>query len=622
MSTHARGVPRTLRTAALVMVLAICVAGLAAPAAVADTTALTDDTSVAVPTSWWTYTNATVADVNSRLSANGARLTDVERYDSTGRLTVTMVRNSGSYAVPGWWWYVGLTAAQVSQQLSTNGGRLIDIDGYAVDGSTRFNVVMVSNTGSAARSWYWYHGYSQSQINAHVSNTGYRLTDIDEYVDGGGATRYAIISVANTGADAKSWQYWYGQTAAQVGTRISDFGGRLVDLGRRANGTFNMIQVRNSSTNTFSWWWYKDLTSMSQANSVATQLGARIFNVETYTTPTRRYAVLMINNSNAATSRIRGLYAPTLTSSNGLPKGRYGGYINQVGPAAASTSLNASGVFEPASALKALHHLHAMRAVQAGDDALTNSFTYYNYPNSPYNASTANACPIGSDETTANDITTDNLGEGLRKMMVNSDNRTTRGVVLRYGGLTPLNQTAATVGMSSTFLRQQMGCGYDGGLRNDTTLVDLGKLYEGVHNGTLLSGTPQTEFFNKMGGGAVRSGIVAIINDEAAKQSKSGIATSFRNNTSYRLKGGSYNICRDSASDCTRYLTRSEAGRIVLPYKSGSTIVPRYFVFGSFISDVPVSSFSGTDATAAINAYSNASNELFREKIREALTTW
>ena len=77
-----------------------------------DTSALTDDHSVNVPTSWWTYTNITAAQVSSFLTANGARLTDLEVYSvssGTPRFTVRMVRNSGSYAVPGWWWYYGLT---------------------------------------------------------------------------------------------------------------------------------------------------------------------------------------------------------------------------------------------------------------------------------------------------------------------------------------------------------------------------------------------------------------------------------------------------------------------------------------------------------------------------------
>ncbi|MDP9405091.1 MAG: hypothetical protein M3O86_00595 [Actinomycetota bacterium] len=150
----------------------------------ADTTAHTDDKSVAVPTGWWTYTGLSVSDVGAKLRQNNARLTDVERIDSAGRLAVTMVANRGAYEVPGWWWYVGRTPAEVTDLLTRNNARLIDIDAYATDAGTRFNVVMVANSGTTARGWSWLHGVSATQVNDHVAASGHRLIDLEEYQDG------------------------------------------------------------------------------------------------------------------------------------------------------------------------------------------------------------------------------------------------------------------------------------------------------------------------------------------------------------------------------------------------------------------------------------------------------
>ena len=50
--------------------------------------------------------------------------------------------------------------------------------------------------------------------------------------------------VANTGADAKVWEYWYGQSTANVAAKVSAFSGRIVKVDRLANGSYNFVQVR------------------------------------------------------------------------------------------------------------------------------------------------------------------------------------------------------------------------------------------------------------------------------------------------------------------------------------------------------------------------------------------
>lgn len=609
--------------------------------------ASTDDRSTGVPTAWWVYTNATESFVNSRLSALGARLTDIEIHSIVSnqpRFTVRMVRNSGAYAVPGWWWYYGLTFSQVGSLLSTNNARLIDLEPYSVGfGVIRYAVVMVSNTGAAARAWSYLSGVSASQISTHINNSGHRMIDLDTYFIGA-SKFYSAVFVANTGADAKAWQWWLNQTVSSIASRLASFGGRLVDLERLPDGRFNMIMVRNSGADAYAWWWVPGFTSITDLLNYANQLATRPVDIETYLTSggQRRYLGVFIDNANTNTRRIRNVFAERFLDANGNPtRGIFEAYLKQVS-SSVLVDLNSARSAETASSLKSLHLLHAMRRVQAGTDSLSSSFVYYDYISGTLN-DRKNACPDPAKETLANRRTNYNLETGLDEMMRISDNRTTRGVVLRYGFF-PINATADAAGMVGTQLRHNIGCAYfnldtdqyDLGRRNDTTAADLARIYEGVWNSSLLSGTARTEFLesaNPATGLAASSALQQIINQEAAAQGKLAIADDFGALVQRWGKGGSYGTCLpDAQGGCgQRVIIRSGTGLIRFPVKVFRRTSYRTYAFGRLISDVPVPCF-GDDpdvpgdqcpsVTGYEATYTEAANELYREAIRSALQTW
>ncbi|MBO0885554.1 MAG: hypothetical protein J2P17_35525, partial [Mycobacterium sp.] len=287
-----------------VLVATVVFAGLlvgAPGAARADANALTDDKSVSVPTGWWVWTNATEQFLNSKVAQNNARITDIEVDDAaTGRFTATMVANTGAYAVPGWWWYYGLTYDQVRQQINAHNGRLIDIETYVVGGAVRYAIVLVSNTGGAARTWWWWTGVSSAFIADRLNEApAKRIVDLESYVVGG-TKYYSVIMIANSGADAKAWQWWLNQPAASIGQKVSAFGGRITDLERQSDGTYNFIMVRNSGTDAKYWRYYYGLASAAQALNVALQFNSRIFDIETYVVGgVRRYDAVMIDNVSA-----------------------------------------------------------------------------------------------------------------------------------------------------------------------------------------------------------------------------------------------------------------------------------------------------------------------------------
>ena len=602
-----------------------------------DTTSMTDDHSVNVPTGWWTYTNVSAASIGTYLSQNNARLTEVKVYgvsNGTPTFSVRMVANSGAYAVPGWWWYYGLTAADVTAKVNANTARLIDLQPYDAGGGTiRYAAVMVSNTGSAARAWSYLMGVSTSQISTQITNSGHRLIDLDSYVEGG-VKKYSAVFVANTGADAKSWQWFYGVSPATIASKVSAFQGRIVKLDRHSDGTYNMIQVKNTGSDASAWWYQYGFASMADLNNYALQLASRPVDITTYkdANGTRRYDAAFIDNANTSTRRMRSEFAPTFLDANGNPtKGIFEAYLKEVS-GSVKVDLNGSRRAETASSFKSVHLLHSMRQVAAGADTLASAFSYYEYD--PVKGK--DACPNPALETAANLRTNYNFETGLDQMMAISDNRTTRGTVIRYGGFTPFNNTAAAVGLTGTTLRHNIGCGYKNlstgkydptNMRNDTTASNLARIYEGVWNSTLLSNNfnARTEFLESANpSSGVDATLQAVINEEAAALGKSSIAASFGANIKRWGKGGSYGTCLpDSNGACGQKVTiRSGTGLISLPFKSGGVIAPKVYSFARLISDVPVSCWNCAEETTYVNAYNDASNELYRDEIRAALKTW
>lgn len=638
--------PRLLVRSALAIALSTFALGASAAL---DTTARTTDHSVNAPTGWWVYNGVTAAQVSSLLTTNSARLTQIHvdgMVSGTPRFTVRMVRNSGAYAVPGWWWYHGMTFSQVGSLLSSNSARLVDLEPYDAGGGTiRYAAVMVANTGVTARNWSYLSGVSATQIATNLASSGHRLVDLDTYYVGT-SKYYSMVAVANTGTDAKAWQWWVNQSKASVSSRVSSFNGRVVKLDRNRDGTYNFIQVRNTGADATAWWYQYGFSSGASLVNYANQVGARPVDVHSYiyTDGTRRYDAAFIDNTNTSTRRMRNYMGQTFLDSSGNPSiGIFEAYLKQVG-GSVKVDLNSRRRAETASALKTLHLLHSMRRVAAGTDNILTAFTYYDYRTGTL-TQRKNACPDPSKEVPANARVDYNFEKGLDEMMSISDNRTTRGTVIRYGGFAPFNATATAAGLTGTTLRHNIGCGYYNfttgkvdptNRRNDTTAADLARMYEGVWNSTLLSNanSARTEFLESANPGTgVSSALQAIINQEATSLGKSAaVATAFGANVQTWGKGGSYNTSLPDANGNAgqRVIVRSGAGLIRLPIKVSGVLQYRTYSFARLISDVKVPCWEDGDtpaidcpvATNYATAYSNAANELYRDEIRSALATW
>lgn len=229
-----------------------------------DATAATDDKSITVPTASWWYTGVTPAFISDRLTALGARLTNLEVDPSDpSKFTVTMVKNSGAYAVSGWWWYDGLTAVELSERITTLAARPIDLQKYDIAAGVRFAVVLVSNTGAQARSFWYFHDVTASFLSDQLTAHGARLTSLKTRTVSG-QTLHTAIMIANAGGDAIGWWWYLNVTPSFVAQKLGDNGARLIDYERRSNGNLDVVMVQHEGAYSF---WFYGLTSPQEVSA-------------------------------------------------------------------------------------------------------------------------------------------------------------------------------------------------------------------------------------------------------------------------------------------------------------------------------------------------------------------
>ncbi len=430
-------------------------------------------------TGWYWLYNVTVEDVNAFLAETDARIIDVEIHAASPlRLTVAFVQNEGVYA-SGWWWYYGLDFEEVARYVVENQGRLIDIERYVVGDQTRWAVVMVPNVGDQQKAWWYYAGLRAEAISSYLETNQARLVDIESY-DTAEGRRYAVIMIANAGDDATPWGWFYNVDLATLTDYMDQNGMRLLEFEVRdpSAPTFDAVMVPLSFHTPHTWWWYYNVTADRLAD-LTRQAASRITDLDTYLVDgERRFSAVLLNNANDL----------TVAAGEALQWGSdgwTGAYLKEVdGPTLAY--LQPDFVFEPASTIKAIHHLHAMRSVMAGQSSLGQPVTYSeNYSGS---------CPVGGAP-----FTTQSLQETLRRMMVNSDNAATEGITQLYGQ-GDIEQTAQLIAqMASTELNHTLGCAA-GALSdpNRLTLRDAGRLYEGVQTLDLLDQPRRDTFYALM----------------------------------------------------------------------------------------------------------------------------
>jgi hypothetical protein len=607
--------------AVIAVVVSLAFVGRPPAARATDAFPTTNDQSVNIGTARWWYHGVTADQITTLINQNGARLTEIRVEDpAVPTFVVTMVRNSGAYA-SAWWWYFGVDATTLSGLLSQR--RLISLEPYQTSAGLRFAAVMVPNTGSQARAWWWYFGVSQPTVGALLSQNNARLVSLRPYVSGGQRV-FAVIMVSNTGTDFKSGTWFASASIADISNDVNTNKRRVVAFTVDPAGGFDAILVDSEGEG---WWWWFGIDPATVTNNLVNH-GTRLIDVSSYLdNGVRRYTAVELDDSNPDQAPINSesTRVKSWAESNGWGGGFHGAYfIRSSSGSSPTVATDSTFRFEPASTMKVLYLLYTLKQVQAGNITLDSSITYY-FTNATFPPS-AGACPSTSWETAANARTT-TVRTALNEMIKNSNNVLTRAFAIRWG-LGAVQGMANGLGMSGTHLNQGLiGCGFQGGVRNETTLTDLAKLYGAVDAGTALSGANRTTFFSTLVGGprSATDQYGAIVVQEAARLGKSSVVSAFLARFDVRWKGGSYGFCLSST--CGPYKADlSVAGRMSIPFKnSNGSISNRTYLFGDFVNDLVIPCVAGSGCAAennANNAIFASGAEASRSTIRSALTTW
>ncbi|MBW4653145.1 MAG: class A beta-lactamase-related serine hydrolase [Kaiparowitsia implicata GSE-PSE-MK54-09C] len=267
--------------------------------------------------------------------------------------------------------------------------------------------------------------------------------------------------------------------------------------------------------------------------------------------------------------------------------------------------------FYPASTIKVLQHLHAMRAVEADPDNLnldTTTLTVCSEESNCSNSANSNStCPIGT--------ITETLRQALRNMMIPSNNQSTNAIQEFFGNGTPsvgraaMNQTANNVvGMTNTALEHKFACdGPNSNPPNKSPLADLGLLYEQVAtNPDVIQAATRTIFYQLMRNESNDRFVDPIITQEASNLSLSSTNTqTFRNQVRMAHKAGNIS---------SNY--QSIGGWIELPINGGTDT--REYVYGFFVDNTSTNTLPN-NGNGVIDT---VAGELLRDVIRSALETW
>ncbi len=560
------------------------------PAAVLAASLVAQDVrELSTPVGQQNHIGVTAATIDNAI-AGGWRLVDIEyRGVVAGNATfdAVLVQNAGAYAI-NTWWYHDKTAAQVGNLLTANSARLIDLEPWdAGGGNVRFTCIMVDNTGANARTWWWYHGTTTAAINNSATANNARIVDLEEYTVGAG-TFFSAVMIRNAGADARTWWWYVDVTAAQLNGLLTTNQARIYDLGPRGNGNFNVVMIRDPQPVAWYWWYGVD---SGQILALINNFGVRAIDLETYVAGgVRRWAIAAINNSNALTTDIGN-------RMRNATNGTVGAWMQRI-TGANLVYLNGDAPFEPASTMKTLHLVHAMRRVQLAAVTLATAINVF--------TGTVGSCP--QDTGAINET----LQVVLEKMMRQSDNNRTQAITA-YFGQANINATAAALGMTRTSLNHRIGCGAQAIANpNRISLRDLHTLHQQVAGGYL--GAWRTNFYDIMLHAVTDLGLATVIDQEAAAIGGFTAAqrTTFKQLTQMAHKGGNYGL----SSGGPAFFHRCEFGWLSLPFVANGALAPREYAFGAFVNNASV------DANAQAAIYTHALPEMFRPEVRAALLTW
>jgi hypothetical protein len=264
-------------------------------------------------------------------------------------------------------------------------------------------------------------------------------------------------------------------------------------------------------------------------------------------------------------------------------------------------SQNANYVFEPASTIKFLHHLHAELMIQ----------NYGVSPTQPIQGTPfySGSCPV----VLYFNMWTEPLEDAMSKMMWNSDNART-DAIKTYFGEDAINDTAHALGAVDTNLNHTLGCGDQAVVSpNQLTLTDATTLYRKAFTGDLLTPESRQHMWARM------PNKLQALKDtatwEAAVTYGTSVPKPIADNLKVAVKAGGYTLCSYLFLGGCKYY-RSIAGYVEIPFQTTYGIpIPLRYTFGIFID-------RATNEHNPDEALQEAIKEIFRLELRRAIGTF
>ena len=575
-----------------------------------------DDRELTTPTAWYVYWGQTEAGLINIINSTNSRIIDIQVETTTvpHKFTAAFVANTGVYA-KAWWWYYDQTPAQATFILTSTNSRFISLKAYELSpGDLRFAFTSVSNTGADNKAWWWYYNATPADISNVLSLNNARLVQLHQYKING-LTRYAVVMISNTGADAKAWWYYYNQTPSQIAALVSTNNARVIDLDRDEDtGNYNVI-MEYWPTQPPNWQHIYGVNG-TQLLDYAAQFGSRVIDFTSYDgCGSKCYTAAFLDNSDAVTSRVGHMLRVGIGGQANGETVAVGLYLKQVGgPTLAE--LEPDFAYQPASSIKVVEHLYTMRRVQSGLNSLTDQIVHY--------TNGASSCPNPPLVSGTEPLTT-----ALRNMMRYSDNARTREISDTFGVVNFDNLMHNVIGMSAnSHMGEIIGCGGS----NQFTLRDAGLLYEGVANGSLLSGQNRENFYYLMAGkeqyleegydftGVWSPALDTIISQEKPPGMTDAMTKAYKSKMRLNYKAGGYTFCQNGpCNDVREYI--SITGLAQIPFCSSGTMTVRQYAFGTFLHGVEDTSWFNGKNTLADQTFNSTKAEVLREQIRAGLAS-
>ncbi|MGV3614279.1 MAG: hypothetical protein ACO1SV_02985 [Fimbriimonas sp.] len=529
-------------------------------------------------------------DPESMLNArriSGMRPTSISanrHQPSETKVTATWVNNVGTHNKAYLYRY-DQTAAQINA-LAADGYRVQDVEGYVKDGETtkKFAVLFFRADSDPAQT-KWFDNLTQAQLYAQLSSYQGRLLDLDAYTVGN-EVRFTGVMRKNTGDDAMGW-WWTpnGATWEQVGEIISDKKTRLVDLCQLPNGKY-YAAYWSDGAGAYRYFGQRTWASMQKS---AAYYGMRVQSIShEFVNGESRYSGVMVNTKNALTRRV-GSWLRSRTD------GDVGAYLRQVdGPVLADLQENTS--FYPSSTMKVFMHARAISATAESQLGTREIPVWVDHNDTDHAGDTFTNTPLPAV---------------LWPMMWDSSNQMANTCLDFWGMQGTENYIRSAFGVSDdTQINHFLGIGrpYSGSTFNSATLIDLGRVYEGVNKS--FSTTRLNFFRTQMINDANSNGI-----DGPAGEYRTSLGitdsqwSAWRARYQWHAKAGS----NEHPSGLWNGYS-SIAGHITLPFKSPSgTITTRRYVFGAWVN--------GADVKNDANPW-DAGAELVRDEVRASLLSF